>query len=555
MADATRRHAAAALLASLVAALLAWRQLGGARGEPLAALPPHAPRVPLTATDQASAFALLQSFAASSRSPAVFTQSPIVQNWTALRSWDPQRLAAALPRLPQVCIRPAHQDPLFVWEDIHRPFGRRLGVRVAAAHAFDRDAPAADFFSAPASSAARAPPRVHHLYLSAKLHHEPYASHMAADAEPRAFLSAPADLPELHGQDANLFAGEAGTVAHTHYDTTHGVFAQVHGTKRFELWPPEAYRSLRLHPHGHPGHRQSQLMPTDVEDWAMEGPPAVAAPEPTEGLRTGAAAAGAAASPSEHPAAALQAVLHPGEMLYLPPFWFHRVTSLSFSVGLSVSTDSREGERFDQACRAGLPSALMDTKSPLPVRAAAAQRFLLGELLRRAVPDGPPTAYVRRAIVEDRFAPLAAPLGCAADADAAHAAHADAATAGAAAGGGKEGDEMAGWCAPPCEVGLGGGGLGGGSAGEEEAEIAARVHAALAGGDASTALDAVGLIQLEDYVQHVAAFAVGEARVCRFLTHCLAVPPAAHGASASCGEGSDARSRGSGSIPADRALF
>ena len=114
---------------------------------------------------------------------------------------------------------------------------------------------------------------------------------------------------------------------------------------------------------------------------------------------------------------------------------------------------------------------------------------------------------------------------------------------------------MAGWCAPPCEVGLGGGGLGGGSAGEEEAEIAARVHAALAGGDASTALDAVGLIQLEDYVQHVAAFAVGEARVCRFLTHCLAVPPAAHGASASCGEGSDARSRGSGSIPADRALF
>ena len=100
-------------------------------------------------------------------------------------------------------------------------------------------------------------------------------------------------------------------------------------------------------------------------------------------------------------------------------------------------------------------------------------------------------------------------------------------------------DAMAGWCAPPCELGRDGG-----VSGDEESEIAARVHAALAGGDASSALGAVGLIQLEDYVQHVAAFAVGEARVCRFLTQCLAAPAAhARGAAASCGEASGARSQ------------
>ena len=34
--------------------------------------------------------------------------------------------------------------------------------------------------------------------------------------------------------------------------------------------------------------------------------------------------------------------LEPGDMLYLPPFWFHRVIAEDFSVSVSVWTDSEE---------------------------------------------------------------------------------------------------------------------------------------------------------------------------------------------------------------------
>ena len=426
----------------------------------------HAERRPFSVHGQDAKAALRA--ASVSREPIVLTGSNVVAKWPALSTWTPESLAISLPELPVVCVRSANESPLFVWEDRQRLLGRRLGLRVAAAHDFELNVSAETFFGSGREQHAA------YRYLSAKLHHPPYSTHMASQAEPRGFLSAPADLPELGGQDANLFAGEAGTEASTHYDPTHGSFVQIYGTKRFEFWRPESWVAQRLHPYGHPGHRQSQLL-----DRAIALP---TAPHSAAGLK-------AQGLPPPHS----QAVLGPGDVLYLPPFWFHRVSSVTFSIGFSVATDSHEGDRFDVATRMGLPSALLNVHSALPVRTHAAQRYLLGALLEMAVqPPATAADYVLENIVRARFMPLADELSC------------------SAFGERKLSVSSAGeedWCHSACSSAV---------PNDEELALAARVLNALAGPAAPAAdpappgyppapppLDAIGKIQLEDYIEHV----------------------------------------------------
>ena len=470
--DATRRTTICfALLAPLVALL--WSYLSSLSGEH----EQHIQRVPFSS----DADTLIKGFAAR-RTPAVFSRgslSPITSNWTALKFWTPSMLSVLIPTIPSLYSN--EQSPYFVWEDPGRPFGRSLGLRVAAGHGFLTNGSARAFFMRCCNESLRTPP---YLYLSAKLHHAPYAALLDDHATPRRWMSAPADLPELRGQDANIYAGEAQTTAHAHYDQGHTVFAQVHGRKRFELWAPSAWPVLQLHPHAHPGWRQSQL-PVDGVDGARPSPD-------------------------------WTAILEPGDALYIPPFHFHRVTSLTFSVGLSVATDSSEGERFDEACRQGLPHALLEAATPRAERVRVAQRFLLGALLNLAgphlspSPDRPhhPHSYVRDAILQPRFAPLAHALSCD-----------DAETVAV----------QEALCLPPCEVAAGGAA----ALDPTVVALARRVLASLAGAppggasgvkqqdESAWRLDGVGHISLQDYVEHLAAYAVGERHVCAFLRVCL----------------------------------
>jgi len=41
---------------------------------------------------------------------------------------------------------------------------------------------------------------------------------------------------------------------------------------------------------------------------------------------------------------AFEVVLEPGDLLYLPPFWFHRVTAETTSISVNVWSDSTEGD-------------------------------------------------------------------------------------------------------------------------------------------------------------------------------------------------------------------
>lgn len=105
----------------------------------------------------------------------------------------------------------------------------------------------------------------------------------------------------------NAWLGPQGTVSPLHYDPEHNLLAQVVGRKRILLFPPSD--SCRLYPaEGRMLQNTSQIDPEVVD--ATRFPLAA-------DLRP------------------IQAVLEPGDMLYIPPGWWHHVRSLSPSFSVS----------------------------------------------------------------------------------------------------------------------------------------------------------------------------------------------------------------------------
>ena len=189
-----------------------------------------------------------------------------------------------------------------------------------------------------------------------------------------------ASLVSLYPQhsSANLWLGRAGVVAPCHYDGYHNAFAHLHGRKRLRLAPPSASALVQPFPFLHPSHGQCQAHTLPPE-------------------------------------ASIDADLHPGDVLYLPPLWFHEATALSDAV-VSINGWSD----CDEARVAAELFALRGRSAP---RGVATR--LTG--LLRALPDrtlGDAAALGRRVWAE-RYAPLVAiaelpapplspPLDCAA---------------------------------------------------------------------------------------------------------------------------------------------
>ena len=84
-----------------------------------------------------------------------------------------------------------------------------------------------------------------------------------------------------------------------HYDTHHNFNVQVAGTKKFWLLPPSAWRSVAPNPVFHPSDRHSRLPLSEVSAILQQD---------TNGRQK-----------------LLQATLSSGEMLYIPPYYFHAV--------------------------------------------------------------------------------------------------------------------------------------------------------------------------------------------------------------------------------------
>ena len=108
-------------------------------------------------------------------------------------------------------------------------------------------------------------------------------------------------LADCRNLNSVVWFGAANVRVSTHYDISHNLFFQLSGSKRFDLLPPSAHSALRLYPFWHGSNRQAQaslpLADSDQPMWRAE--------------------------------------LEPGDVLLLPSRWFHRVESLSASIGIN----------------------------------------------------------------------------------------------------------------------------------------------------------------------------------------------------------------------------
>jgi hypothetical protein len=129
------------------------------------------------------------------------------------------------------------------------------------------------------------------------------------------------------GRDASwtsLWFGPPGTLTPLHHDTANVLFCQVHGRKRFVLVPPFELSLMEGMHHG------VYASPVDVD-------PSSAGPSDTPDGE-------ARIDPSE--LAYKEVTLAPGEGLFLPVGWWHRVRALDVSISLAF-TAFRRPNQFD----------------------------------------------------------------------------------------------------------------------------------------------------------------------------------------------------------------
>lgn len=134
--------------------------------------------------------------------------------------------------------------------------------------------------------------------------------------------------PNPARSSVNLWLGRAGAVAHAHYDGYHNFFVQIKGRKRFLLMPPHAWRTLGIYPFVHPSHAQAAANLSN------------AAPHLVLGGNMGDAGGTAVGADTDQALLAAAEVrvadVGPGEVLYVPPLWFHHVVAVSECDGWQI---------------------------------------------------------------------------------------------------------------------------------------------------------------------------------------------------------------------------
>lgn len=135
----------------------------------------------------------------------------------------------------------------------------------------------------------------------------------------------------------NVWIGQPHVIAHCHYDGYHNFYAQLYGTKKFTLFSPTNWPGLYPYPFLHPSHAQAQVNISDLEDVKNFG--------------------------LVRQVEALEVILEAGDLLYMPPLWFHEVESQSISISVNVWTDSRQTDLMVKMFSMPLPFESDDKSS------------------------------------------------------------------------------------------------------------------------------------------------------------------------------------------------
>ena len=180
----------------------------------------------------------------------------------------------------------------------------------------------------PLAEYAAPPPPSSWLYFVSAVDRLP--SVLRADLGDLRSLSTPfAPVVETH-----VWVGTAGVSSPLHFDLAHNVYAQLRGRKRFLLFPPSATDALYVYPRLHPSSRQSQL--------DLRALPRSAFPRFHARLRqTGGRGGSGGVSSYRGGLQAREVVLEPGDVLYIPPYHWHRASVVGDASAVAVGVYSR----------------------------------------------------------------------------------------------------------------------------------------------------------------------------------------------------------------------
>ena len=115
-----------------------------------------------------------------------------------------------------------------------------------------------------------------------------------------------------------IWISSAGMITHGHFDQDYNIFIQLVGKKRFTLWSPDQHSLLYMYPRVHPLWHKSRINFRQPDLYQF----------PYFSMSRG-----------------LQVIVNPGDILYIPPYTWHYVETLSPSI--SLSTWSHDYDLYD----------------------------------------------------------------------------------------------------------------------------------------------------------------------------------------------------------------
>ena len=257
--------------------------------------------------------------AAIKKGEPLIIRNSIINKWYARKTWSPRYLRSKLERLDGVY---ENNNPWFgPYYDTRKPllpYAKRLNP-----YKTNISLSGQEFFKRLESPI---PGRYH--YLTSDI--DQLGEWAFGDVEPIDELLS----PNPSRSSVNVWIGQPNVIAHTHYDGYHNFYAQLYGTKKFTLLRPTQWPGLYPYPFLHPSHAQAQVNLSRLED--------------------------AKEFPLSSQLEVYEVTLEPGDLLYMPPLWFHYVQSLSISISVNVWTDSEQSILMEEAF--GLPLPINQVK-------------------------------------------------------------------------------------------------------------------------------------------------------------------------------------------------
>ena len=262
--------------------------------------------------------------ACAKRGVPVVLRNSVVTGWKASKLWTPGYLQTKITRLSGI------------YENSNRWFGPYFdktkpltgsAVRLNK-YKTDLTLSSSEFFNR-----IQNPVRGRHLYFTGGI------EQLGAWAEEH--IQPLGELLSLNPSrsSVNAWIGQPHVIAHCHYDGYHNFYTQLYGTKKFTLFRPTNWPGLYPYPFLHPSHAQAQVNASEREESGQ-------------------------LYPLVKEVEAVEVVLEPGDLLYMPPLWFHQVESMSVSISVNVWTDSRQTELVEKMF--SVPNPLANEKIAWP---------------------------------------------------------------------------------------------------------------------------------------------------------------------------------------------